>query len=241
VARGAGLPSTRQTIEAAKDCGSDEPRAVVLNKHCPVCDFQSRCRDIAINREDLSLLGAMTEKERAKCSERGISTITQLSYGYRPRRRKGLDVIHITKHHKLLVGIEKFQLLNASIIRGDEPIANIASIAHIRDENAIRQVVGTLLRRGDAVPYSRHDHGPAIDAGGDQFAGVESKLAIMQILLVFRREFAIEGDGQSDRFGHLRARIRKRRGGENDAHRKARANFKERTSFADHGGEQFFP
>jgi hypothetical protein len=82
------LPRTRQTIDAAKDCSSDESRAVVLNKHCPVCDFQSRCRDIAISREDLSLLRAMIEKERAKCSERGISTITQLSYGYRPRRRK---------------------------------------------------------------------------------------------------------------------------------------------------------
>jgi predicted RecB family nuclease len=30
----------------------------------------------------------MTEKERAKCQQKGISTITQLSYGYRPRRRR---------------------------------------------------------------------------------------------------------------------------------------------------------
>ena len=30
----------------------------------------------------------MTGKERAKCNAKGISTITQLSYGYRPRRRK---------------------------------------------------------------------------------------------------------------------------------------------------------
>jgi hypothetical protein len=30
----------------------------------------------------------MTAKDRAKCNAKGISTITQLSYGYRPRRRK---------------------------------------------------------------------------------------------------------------------------------------------------------
>jgi predicted RecB family nuclease len=30
----------------------------------------------------------MTEKERAKYSEKGVSTITQLSYWYRPRRRR---------------------------------------------------------------------------------------------------------------------------------------------------------
>jgi hypothetical protein len=30
----------------------------------------------------------MTLKERVKCAAKGIFTITQLSYGYRPRRRK---------------------------------------------------------------------------------------------------------------------------------------------------------
>ena len=61
---------------------------LILNKHCTVCDFQPRCRSLAIERDDLSLLNAMTSKERAKCNAKGISTITQLSYGYRPRRRK---------------------------------------------------------------------------------------------------------------------------------------------------------
>ena len=46
------------------------------------------CRAMATRREDLSLLGNMTEKERAKCREKGITTIAQLSYGYRPRRRR---------------------------------------------------------------------------------------------------------------------------------------------------------
>jgi predicted RecB family nuclease len=82
------LARTRHIIgEIVTNCHSEEPR-LVLNKHCSVCDFQSRCRSIAINRDDLSLLGAMAEKERAKCSDKGITTITQLSYGYRPRRRK---------------------------------------------------------------------------------------------------------------------------------------------------------
>jgi predicted RecB family nuclease len=83
------LEKTQQIVEAiAEDCRTESPRHIALNKHCPVCDFQARCRDVAINREDLSLLGGMTGKERAKCAEKGITTITQLSYGYRPRRRK---------------------------------------------------------------------------------------------------------------------------------------------------------
>ena len=81
------LPKARQVVEAiARERDLEEP-APVLNRHCQVCDFEPRCRAIATSREDLSLLGNMTEKERARCREKGITTITQLSYGYRPRRR----------------------------------------------------------------------------------------------------------------------------------------------------------
>ena len=80
---------THQIIDAigATRCGRDPP-PLVLNKHCAVCTFQPRCRSLAIERDDLSLLTAMTLKDRAKCNAKGIFTIAQLSYGYRPRRRK---------------------------------------------------------------------------------------------------------------------------------------------------------
>ena len=83
------LAQTRRTIEAIAATGPGrQPPPLLLNKHCAVCDFQPRCRGLAIEREELSLLNAMTSKERAKCNAKGISTITQLSYCYRPRRRK---------------------------------------------------------------------------------------------------------------------------------------------------------
>ena len=111
------LAKTRQIIEAI-DQGSetkDRPR-IALNKHCPVCDFQSRCRAIAVEREDLSLLGTLTKKERTKCAEMGITTITQLSYRYRPRRRKRVkstpSVPNPLKHdHRLkALAIKKSQI-----------------------------------------------------------------------------------------------------------------------------------
>jgi predicted RecB family nuclease len=83
------VKKVERTIEQIiKERESHELRAVVLNKHCQICDFQTRCRGVAGNHEDLSLLGRMTEKERLKFIEKGITTITQLSYGYRPRRRR---------------------------------------------------------------------------------------------------------------------------------------------------------
>jgi len=97
------LARTRQVIEAigATCCGREAP-PLVLNRHCAVCDFQPRCRSLAVERDDLSLLSAMTGKERAKCNAKGISTVTQLSYGYRPRRRKrtGPSAEHSAKSAK---------------------------------------------------------------------------------------------------------------------------------------------
>ncbi len=80
---------TRLIIDAIKAVWREQsPPTPVMKTHCAVCDFQTRCRGIAIERDDLSLIAAMTIKERAKCAVKGIFTITQLSYGYRPRRRK---------------------------------------------------------------------------------------------------------------------------------------------------------
>ena len=61
------------------EIASRDPPPLVLNEHCPTCEFQSRCRAVAVERDDLSLLGTMTAKERVKYQEKGISTVTHLS------------------------------------------------------------------------------------------------------------------------------------------------------------------
>ena len=60
---------------------------LVLNHHCAECEFQARCRQRAIEKDDLSLLSTMSEEERKKFNGKGIFTITQLSYTFRPRRK----------------------------------------------------------------------------------------------------------------------------------------------------------
>ena len=82
------LPKTRQMIETITSSSRAAGPPLVLNKHCPACDFRSRCHALAVERDDLGLLGGITAKQVSKCQEKGISTITQLSYGYRPRRRR---------------------------------------------------------------------------------------------------------------------------------------------------------
>jgi len=68
---------------------SPTPPALVLNKlnkHCGECQYSTQCREVARKMDDLSLLGKMSEKERQRYHEKGIFTVTQLSYTFRPRR-----------------------------------------------------------------------------------------------------------------------------------------------------------
>ena len=63
------------------------PPPLVLNKHCAACEFQVRCRQTALEMDDLSLLARMTDKEIKKQHRKGIFSITQLSYTFRARRK----------------------------------------------------------------------------------------------------------------------------------------------------------
>jgi predicted RecB family nuclease len=63
------------------------PPDLILNQHCAECEFQTRCRQKATEKDDLNLLSGMTEKERRKFHDKGIFTVTQLSHTFRPRRR----------------------------------------------------------------------------------------------------------------------------------------------------------
>jgi predicted RecB family nuclease len=62
------------------------PPDLVLNRHCAECEFQKRCRQKATEEDDLSLLAGVSEDERTRNRSRGIFTVKQLSYTFRPRR-----------------------------------------------------------------------------------------------------------------------------------------------------------
>ena len=65
---------------------SQEPPDLVLNRHCVECEFQKQCRQKAIEEDDLSLLAGISEEERNRHRGKGIFTVKQLSYTFRPRR-----------------------------------------------------------------------------------------------------------------------------------------------------------
>ncbi len=60
-----------------------------LNRNCPTCDYRAQCHAAAVSNDDVALMSTLTDKDRSKLATKGITTIAQLSYGYRPRRKKG--------------------------------------------------------------------------------------------------------------------------------------------------------
>ncbi len=70
----------------------DEPTIHKI-KHCQICEFKNLCLSKLRERDDLSLLGGMGKKQISKLNNKGIFTVNQLSYTYRPKRRKKKVVI----------------------------------------------------------------------------------------------------------------------------------------------------
>jgi predicted RecB family nuclease len=81
---------------------SPAPPDLILNRHCAECEYQARCRQQALDKDDLSLLANMSEKERKKLHGKGIFTVMQLSYTFRPRRRSKRQRDRREKYHHSL-------------------------------------------------------------------------------------------------------------------------------------------
>jgi predicted RecB family nuclease len=66
---------------------SPEAPSLILNKHCGCCQFQLSCRTKAEQEDNISLLAHATKKVVNHYEKKGIFTVRQLSYLYKPRRR----------------------------------------------------------------------------------------------------------------------------------------------------------
>jgi predicted RecB family nuclease len=73
-------------IQAAQVEGAAASR-VRLNRHCNICEFRADCQRLAEEADDLSLLRGLSEKEIEKQQSRGVTTVMQFAYSYRPGRR----------------------------------------------------------------------------------------------------------------------------------------------------------
>ncbi len=84
-----GLKRGERILNAIKELQrAERPPMLNLNRHCQVCKYQSRCHAQAVDEDNLSLLRGISEAEMTRLRKKGIFTINQLSYTFRPRRIK---------------------------------------------------------------------------------------------------------------------------------------------------------
>lgn len=83
--------SLREAEDLLRDAGrlqrAEAPPKLLLNDHCPICEFRERCRAQAVREDNLSLLRGLGEKAIKSYGRKGLFTLTQLAHTFRPRRR----------------------------------------------------------------------------------------------------------------------------------------------------------
>src|SRR6266446_7173299 len=159
---------------------------LILNRHCAECEFQARCRQKAVEKDDLSLLAMMTPEQRKEFNQKGIFTVTQLSYTFRPRRRPRKLAQKKEKYHHALkalalrnkkvhiVGTPEFKLEGTSVYFDAEGLP----------DSEMYYLVGLRLPRGDLMAnYSLWADGPADEEPVSRemlksLAGIENPLLV---------------------------------------------------------------
>ncbi len=82
------LPKIIPALQPWVNGTSNEEPAVILNEHSPSCQFRHKCRAAAEQADSLTLLDRMTPKLIRRFQRRGIFSVTQLSYLFRPKRMR---------------------------------------------------------------------------------------------------------------------------------------------------------
>jgi predicted RecB family nuclease len=129
------------------------PPRLLLNDHCPQCEFRARCQQQAVREDSLSLLRGVGEKEVRALARKGILTLTQLAHTFRPRR-KGKRTVQKTQH--------RYHALQALAVRDkriyvfgtpelpDSPVWIYLDLEGKPDEGLV-YLLGMLIVKGDSV------------------------------------------------------------------------------------------
>ena len=148
------LGKTLTALHAWSEQPSPEAPEVILNDHCPVCPFRDECLAVAEKADSLTLLDRMTPKLLRRFHKKGIFTVTQLSYQYKPRRRK--------RNRPASTGF-KLELQALAIRTGNIYVANVPKLSRSQVElfldiegvpdEEFHYLVGLTVCDGDATSH----------------------------------------------------------------------------------------
>jgi predicted RecB family nuclease len=145
------IPILEPLQEWVNDVSLEAP-PVILNNHCSLCQFRSACRAKAEQEDNLSLLDKVTPKVMRRYEKKGIFTIKQLSYLYKPRKRRKrarntLKPTHKIELQALAIRTEKIYLQELPVLTR-QPVELFLDIEGVPDRG-VYYLIGLLVCEGD--------------------------------------------------------------------------------------------
>ena len=134
-----------------------EPPSLILNKNCPACQFRDLCREKAVQEDNLSLLdGISTQKAINKYEKKGLFTVKQLSYTFKPRKRRKRvknppPVIHKPELQALAIREQKIYLQELPELTR-QPVELFLDIEGIPDQQ-FYYLIGLLVSEKGNTTY----------------------------------------------------------------------------------------
>ena len=148
-------PQVRSIVNNLREFSNDdtsEPPLLLCNA-CPTCPFRNHCHQEAEQTDNLTLLDRMTPKLIKKYARRGVFTVNQLSYLFRPRRaRKRSSVAQPSFNielQSLAIRTKKIYLHEPPTFR-EHPIELYLDIEGIPDQD-FHYLIGLLIKNQDNV------------------------------------------------------------------------------------------
>jgi predicted RecB family nuclease len=135
---------------------SPKPPPIVLNKHCPLCPFQRLCQAQAEQEDNLSLLDGVTARVMRQYERKGIFTVKQLSYLFKPRKpkkrsRKPPPVTHKVELQALAIREKKIYLQELPTL-SRQPVELFVDMEGVPDRG-LYYLIGLLVCQGDTTEH----------------------------------------------------------------------------------------
>jgi len=150
------LMAVLEPLRAWTTDAPSNPPPIVLNKHCPLCPFQHSCQVQAEQEENLSLLNGITARVMRQYAKKGIFTVTQLSYLFKPRKRKTRSknlppVTHKVELQALAIRANKIYLQDLPEL-SRQPVELFLDMEGVPDRQ-FYYVIGLLVCQADTTTH----------------------------------------------------------------------------------------
>ena len=153
------LPQVEILINEIKNIFENSDQYFSLNKHCKICEYKNVCHEKALKLDHLSLISTIKDMDIKHLNSKGIFTVNQLSYTFRPRRTQKRIKSKTNKHIPALKALALRKVITYIYDREFEfekvSTKIYLDIEGISDNNYFYYLIGVVIEKeGDIVKKS---------------------------------------------------------------------------------------